>query len=126
AVGGGVDKVPGKAWWIIGGIIDIFIGFMLIRSVILSETVLPYFLAFIFIYWGISAIISSFMSQRNKYWWLHLINGILLSAIGFFFLEGGYLSNMTSIDFLISLAFIYWGISLCFVSFEIRPNKLTN
>lgn len=122
-VGGGVNQVPGRGWWIAGGIIDIFIGFMLVRSVILSETVLPYFLAFIFLYWGVSSIISSFSTQGKKYWWLQLINGILLCVIGFFFLEGGYLSNMASVNFLVSLAFIYWGFSLCIFSYEIRPSK---
>lgn len=122
-IGGSVNKVKGKGWWIAGGMIDVFIGFMLVRSVVLSEMVLPYFLAFIFIYWGVSAVISAFATQGKKYWWLQLINGILLLMVGFFFLEGGVVSNMLTINFLVSISFIYWGLSLCIFSYEMKPGN---
>lgn len=119
-IGGGV-RVKGRWWWIIGGFIDLFIGFMLIQSILLSEVVLPYFLAVIFLYWGVSAIISAFSIQRKKYWWLQFSNGILLIIVGSLFLVNGYVSNIKMVDVLISLSFIYWGFSLCLFSYEIRP-----
>jgi len=108
-------------WWIAGGVIDIFIGFMLVRSVLLSEAVLPYFLAIIFIFWGIEAFVGSASRRRNSYWWLGLINGILLCVIGFFFLEAGWVSNALMVSFLTSIAFIYWGFTIALTSYEMKP-----
>lgn len=55
-VSSGVNRPRGWGWWLAGGIIDMFIGFMMVRSIVLSEAVFPYFIAFIFIFWGISAL----------------------------------------------------------------------
>ena len=120
-VASGPDRGKGWGWWLAGGIIDIFIGFMLVRSIVLSEMVFPYFIAFIFIYWGISAICSSAVQSGRRYWWLYLINGILLMLIGFFFIEAGWIQDMAMTSFLTSLAFIYWGFSLAMLSYDMKP-----
>lgn len=116
----GPDHARGWGWWLAGGIIDIFIGFMLVRSIILSEAVFPYFLAFVFIFWGIEALISA-CYRRNKYWWLGIINGILMCLIGFFFLEAGWISDMMMVSFLTSIAFIYWGVTIAIAAYEMKP-----
>lgn len=115
------DRPKGWGWWLAGGVIDLFVGFLLVRSIILSEIVYPYFLAIIFMFWGISAIAASAGSRERKYWWLYLIDGILLLLIGFFFLEAGYLQNMMMVSFLSALAFIYWGFTLSMTAYDMRP-----
>ncbi len=120
-VASGPNRGKGWGWWLAGGIIDMFIGFMLVRSIVLSEAVLPYFLAIIFIFWGIEAIIGSCVRRSARYWWLGLINGILLSLIGFFFLEAGYVSDMLMVSFLTSIAFIYWGFTVAMAAYEMKP-----
>lgn len=122
-VSAGVDRPRGWGWWLAGGVIDMFVGFMLVRSVTLAEAVFPYFIAFVFIFWGVSALVSAVNTRRQRYWWLQLINGILLLVIGFFFLEAGYLQNMINVSFLTSLAFIYWGFSIAMASYDLRPSK---
>nr|MDE7025181.1 DUF308 domain-containing protein [Paramuribaculum sp.] len=117
------NRPAGWGWWLAGGVIDIFIGFMLVRNVVLSEAVLPYFFAFIFLFWGISAIFGSASGRRRKYWWVELINGILLMGIGFLFIESGWLQDMWMISFITSIAFIYWGFSIAIASYEMRPVK---
>lgn len=109
-------------WWLVGGVLDIFIGFMLVRSIILSEVVFPYFLAFIFIFWGIEAFARCAMG--GKLWWLRLINGILLCVIGYFFLEAGWVQNMWMVSFLASIAFIYWGFTLALTAYSFRPKAI--
>ena len=116
----GPDHARAWGWWLAGGIIDIFVGFMLVRSIVLSEAVFPYFLAFVFIFWGIEALIAS-CYRKNKYWWMGIINGILLCLIGFFFMEAGWVSDMMMVSFLTSIAFIYWGFSIAIASYELRP-----
>lgn len=98
-----------------------FIGFLLVRSVILSEFVFPYFLAFIFLFWGFEALVGSVSSRQRRYWWLYLINGILLILIGFFFLEAGWLQDMMMVSFLTALAFVYWGFSIAMASYDMKP-----
>ncbi len=120
-VSAGENRPHGWGWWLAGGVIDIFVGFMLVRSVILSEVVFPYFLAVVFIFWGISAIISSVSSREGKYWWLYLVNGVLLMLIGFFFMEAGYIQNMEMVSFLSAIAFIYWGFTVAMTAYDMRP-----
>ncbi|MCM1033301.1 MAG: DUF308 domain-containing protein [Odoribacter sp.] len=120
-VGSGANRTRGWGWWIAGGVIDIFIGFMLVRSIILSEAVFPYFIAFVFIFWGIEAIVGACYKNKGHYWWIGLVNGILMSLIGFFFLEAGYISDMLMVSFLTSIAFIYWGFTLAIASYDLKP-----
>lgn len=122
-VAAGENRPKGWGWWIAGGVIDMFVGFMLVRSVLLSEAVFPYFLAIVFIFWGISAITSSVTVRQYRYWWLRLINGILLLIIGFFFLEAGYVQNMIMVSFLTAVSFIYWGFSIAMTAYDLKPSK---
>lgn len=117
-VASGPDHAKAWGWWLAGGIIDMFIGFMLVRSIALSEAVFPYFLAFLFVFWGIEAFISACYRRRS---WLGLINGILLCIIGFFFMEAGWKSNMVMVSFLTSIAFIYWGFTIAATAYSMRP-----
>ena len=123
-VAAGPDHPRGWGWWITGGIIDMFIGFMLVRSIILSEVVFPYFLAIIFIFWGFEAFFNAAARRSAKYWWLGIINGILLCLIGFFFLEAGWVSNMLMVSFLTSIAFIYWGFTIAIASYDMKPERI--
>lgn len=120
-VASGVNRPRGWGWWIAGGVIDLFVGFMLARSVILSEVVFPYFLAFVFIFWAIAQLAASVNTRGRRYWWMYLINGILLLIIGFFFLEAGYLQDMMMVSFLTALAFIYWGFTIAIASYDMKP-----
>ena len=122
----GPHRPKGWGWWITGGVIDMFIGFMLVRSIILSEEVFPYFIAIIFMFWGISAVFSAIDQRGRKYWWLYLINGILMLVIGFFFIEAGYVQDMMLTSFLTSLAFIYWGFTLAMLSYDMKPVEKDN
>lgn len=122
-VAAGPHYPHGWGWWIAGGIVDMFVGFMMVRSILLAEVLLPYFLAFIFIYWGITAIVTACNRSSQRYWWLYLINGILLMIIGFFFIEAGWVSDMETVSFLTSLAFIYWGFTMAMTSYDMRPAK---
>lgn len=119
-VAAGPDHSRKWGWWLAGGVIDMFVGFMLVRSVALAEAVLPYFLAFVFIYWGIEAFVNAGYG-RHKFWWLGVVNGVLLLAIGFFFLEAGYVSDMYMVTFLTSIAFIYWGFTVAIAGYAMKP-----
>lgn len=119
--GSGPDRGHGWGWWIAGGVIDIFIGFILVRNILLAEVVFPYFIALIFMFWGVQAICNSVQLSGKKYWWMYLVNGILMLLIGFFFIEAGWIQDMEMTSFLTSLAFIYWGFTISVLSYELKP-----
>lgn len=124
-VSSGANRPKGWGWWLAGGVIDIFVGFLMVRSVVVSEMLMPYFLAFIFVYWGVSALVS-FAYHTGRRRWLSLINGILMVIIGCLFVEGGYLSDMMMVSFITAIAFIYWGFTLALVSYDMRPVNVTD
>lgn len=112
---------PGWGWWLAGGIIDIFIGFMMLGNIGFSAMILPYFFAFVFLYKGVASLISAFVSMAHHHtWWLYLINGLLQIIIAALFFISPF-SAMVAIDLLIGISFIYWGISLIFWAFDLRP-----
>ena len=108
-------------WWLAGGIIDILIGFILVGNLSFSEAVLPFFFAFIFMYKGIANLFSALnMVSTHRYWWLYLVNGLLLLILGLLFFASPFTAAF-SIIFLCAAAFIYWGFSLIFFGYSLRP-----
>ena len=100
-----------------------FIGFVLVRNVFLSEMVFPYFLAFLFLFWGVEALVDACGTSGRRYRWLNVVNGVLLCLIGFFFMKAGWVSNMFMVSFLVSIAFIYWGFTIAIAAYELRPTE---
>ena len=101
---------------------NIFVGFMLVRNVVLTELILPYFFAIVFFFWGLNAIIGAIMARGYRFWWLNLINGVLLLIISYFFIESGFLQDAIMVSVLTAVAFIYWGFSLMIVANDMRPD----
>jgi uncharacterized membrane protein HdeD (DUF308 family) len=122
-VSASANRPKGWGWWLAGGMIDLFVGFVVVRSIIVSEILFPYFLALVFIFWGVSAVIGGASQHHRQYWWLSIVNGILLMLIGFLFIESGYLQDMMMVSFLSTLAFIYWGFTLAITAYEMRPDQ---
>lgn len=102
-----------------------FIGFEIVRSISFAEIVFPYFIALVFLFWGISALVGAINQRKRRYWWLSVINGILLLLIGFFFIDAGWAHNMIMTSVLVSLAFIYWGFSIIMTSYDMRPLEIS-
>lgn len=109
------QKVRGWGWWLAGGIIDILIGFILVGNLSFSEAVLPFFFAFIFMYKGIANLFSALnMVSTHRYWWLYLVNGLLLLILGLLFFASPFTAAF-SIIFLCA-APLFIGVFLLFSS----------
>lgn len=117
----GKDRPKGWGWWLVCGIIDIFVGFMLVRNLMLSEKVFPYFISLVFASWGLAAIFSAIRQHTRSYWWLYLINGILLIVISGLLINAGCTEDMLMTSVLTAISFIYWGFSLSMLSYGLRP-----
>jgi uncharacterized membrane protein HdeD (DUF308 family) len=120
-VASGRDRQASWGWWLAGGMLDLLIGFMLVRSVVLSEAVLPYFLALIFLFWGFESLVAALSQRRRRLWWLRMVNGLLMVMIGFFFIEAGWIQNAYMVSFLAAAAFIYWGFAIAMAAWDLRP-----
>ncbi|MEG1615601.1 MAG: DUF308 domain-containing protein [Bacteroidales bacterium] len=119
-------KLQGWGWWLAGGIIDIFIGIILIANITLAYQVIPYFFAFIFLFKGIQNIIASFViMQGNRIWWLYLLNGVLMVILSWMFFTSADNPSFI-VDFLVALVFIYWGSMMAVFSFDLKPIKSKN
>ncbi len=116
-------SLPSWGWWLGGGLLDIFLGFMMLGNVNLSAMILPYFFAFVFLYKGVATLLSALISKTNhKSWWLYFINGLLHFILAILFFISPF-SAAIAIDLLFGIAFIYWGISLVFFSFDLKPSS---
>ena len=122
-VSSGANRPRHWGWWLAGGVIDIFVGFMLVRNITLAEALFPYFLAAVFMFWGVSALVESVTFRRRMFWWLRFINGILLLIIGMIFLDSSFCSNIFNVSIFTSLAFVYWGMTLFITSFSLKPKQ---
>lgn len=109
-------------WWLIGGAINVLVGFLLVSNLFLAEAVLPVFLAFVFLYCGIMALARGFSGRYVQGRWLYFVNGILLLIIGCCFFGGSYQQEMSMVSFLAALAFVYWGFTLASVGLELKPS----
>lgn len=122
-VAGGRAHPADWVWWLVGGIINIFVGFLLVTNVFLAEEVLPFFLALVFLYSGVMALARGF-AWRQGGRWLYFVNGILLLIIGACFLGGGYWQQMSMVTFLAAIAFVYWGFTLAGVAMDLKPRTI--
>ncbi|MGL4333368.1 MAG: HdeD family acid-resistance protein [Bacteroidales bacterium] len=116
----------GWGWFLAGGIIDIFVAIILIMNLGLTEASLPYIYGFLFMFKGVASITSSFMMMGDyKYWWLYLINGLILMVLSWIFIMLPVTAAFT-IVFITAFMMIYWGISLVGFSFDLKPKKSEN
>ena len=60
------------------------------------------------------------MTSTHRYWWVYLINGVLLLILGFLFLSMPFMATF-SIVFLCAATFLYWGITLILFGYSLRP-----
>jgi uncharacterized membrane protein HdeD (DUF308 family) len=120
-VSASATRSKGRGWWLAGGVVDMFAGFVLVRNLFVAETIFPYFLALVFIYWGVAQLAGLAWQPRHTHRWLRAVNAILLLLIGFMFVEEGYMANVANIALLTSIGFIYWGFTMAVGAAELRP-----
>ena len=118
-----INRPKGWGWWLVGGILDIFLGFMLVRSIVLTELILPFVFAFVFFFWGLKMFFGAIIARHSRYWWLNLINGVILLIISYCFIESGFIQDVVMISLLSSIGFIYWGFSVMIIANDMRPEK---
>jgi len=82
-LGAVVDWRPHSLWYAIGGILAIAAGVLAWSWPDATYNVLILILAWALILWGVVDIISGFAMHRERHWWVYLLRGLALIAIGF-------------------------------------------
>lgn len=109
----------GWGWSLASGIIDVVIGFILMLYPSVSMAVIPLFLAFWFMFKGISLIGFSIQLQTDKVpnWGWLLVGGIGLIIISIFILDNPALGVATVLGL---MAAAFWGTGILSILFAFR------
>ena len=89
----------------------------------MSSFLLPFVFAFVFFFWGLKMFFGAIIARHSRYWWLNLINGVILLIISYCFIESGFIQDVVMISLLSSIGFIYWGFSVMIIANDMRPEK---
>ena len=123
-VSSGSADVRGRGWWLAGGILNLFVGFVLVRSLWLAQLLFPYFIALLLFYWGVVTLVGAMTrpisSPARSLRWIHVVSGVLLLLLCFMFIEAGFVQNVYNVTMLTSIAFIYWGFMLTTMAYDLR------
>jgi len=117
------DKPMGWLWLVISGGLSVVTGAFLIMNLSFTEFALPYIFAFVLFFQGIINLFSSTqMYGKYKTWWIYLLNGILLLIFSLIFIFYPFTSE-AALVFASAIMMIYWGLSMTFISLDLRPRK---
>ena len=117
------EKPMGWLWLVISGGFSVVTGAFLIMNLSFTEFALPYIFAFVLLFQGIFNLFSSIqMYGRYKMWWIYFLNGILLLIFSLIFIFYPF-TSATALVFVSAIMMIYWGVSMVFISLDLRPRK---
>ncbi len=109
----------GWGWWLVGGIIAVFCGFVIVGNFVLSLLILPYLMAAMFIYLTIFSAADAF-AFSGKLRWIKFASAFLYLLMGLLFICAGYIQDMLMVSMLATLAFIYWGLTLITIAIDMK------
>lgn len=124
-VSAGSGPVNGRGWWLAGGILSLFVGFVLVRNYWLTQLIFPYLIALLLFYWGVLTLVAAITGSTRSgvtrgLRWVRVVSGVLLLVLCFMFLEAGFVQNVFNVTLLTSIAFIYWGFMLTTMAYDLR------
>ena len=118
-----LEKPRGWLGLVISGAFSVVIGAFLVVNLGFTESAMPYIFACVLFFQGIFNIFSSIqMYNRFKMWWAYFLNGILLLIFSLIFTFYPF-SSAAALVFVAAIMMVYWGISMVFISLDLRPRK---
>ena len=114
-------EYEGWGWYLCGGILDLILGFILVKNPDISIEVLPYIIAFWLMFRGAMAIGSSLelRSYHTTGWGFLLLSGILTILFSLLMIKNP-LTGEFVIVWMASMAFISGGIFRIYISFKLK------
>lgn len=115
------DGLNNWGWYLATGLIDVFLGGVLLFNPIASAVTLMLLVGFWFMFRGIIEFVNSFDLKKKgvSNWWLNLIGGLTVAVFGFIII-GRPLAGSLAIVSLISFAFWIKGSILLIMALGIR------
>lgn len=107
-------------WKLVEGVLDIFLGFMLVANPQITAVVLPFMLAFWIVFYGILLTVGAF--NQKKFNWGLLILGVLTVILGNIVMFDPLLLGLT-ISIWIGLALLSAGIYNIMFSLDVKKLK---
>lgn len=117
-------QIEGWGWRLAEGLLDIFVGFILIYNPGLTAMVVSFMIGFWFVFYGITSLTDSFglKDKDVSNWWIGLLWGILAIIFGFWIMFRPFAGTVT-IVVLLSTFFMIAGIFNVAFSFVLKGIK---
>ena len=114
-----------KSWYLIEGLLDVILGFLIVSSPVFTIEILPYFIGFWIVFLGISQIslATTFgkIFSGMKIWFFIL--GIISLIFGFMIINNPLISGI-ELTTMLGVFFIAYGIVQTFTSFKLKNTIL--
>ncbi len=119
------DTLDGWGLYLAGGVLDIIVGYILLQYPGDAMILFSVFIGFWLLFKGIMTISASFTLQDNDVdgWGWSLFFGILIVIFALLSILYVPLMGGLYLTFMLALAFLFFGISLIYVSFKLKDVK---
>ena len=104
-------------WSVFEGLLDIFLGYVLLANPLVTAAVLPFIFGFWAVFYGILLIIQSFSETTNK--GVKIISGILMALVGVIIMHNPIFVGLSLVIWVAVLLMIA-GIFNVFASFSLK------
>lgn len=117
----GRHEVENWSWRLAEGILDVYIGFMLLANPGITAAIIPFIIGFWVIFYGIILFVDSFGSRKagSGNWWLELIAGIITMVFGHIIAFNPVISIFT-ITVMIGIPLLIVGVYNIVFAFELK------
>ncbi len=104
-------------WTVFEGLLDIFLGYILLANPLVTAAVLPFVFGFWAVFYGVSLLINSFSGTGNGA--MKIISAILLILIGIMVMHNPLIAGMT-VALWVAVLLLIAGIYNVIASFSIK------
>lgn len=104
-------------WTVFEGVLDIFLGYILMANPLVTAEVLPFIFGFWAVFYGILLILNSFSAKDNKM--IKILSGILIIIIGNVIMHNPLFAGMT-LAIWVAIMLLVAGIYNVIFSFSLK------
>ena len=105
-------------WAVFEGLLDIFLGYVLLTNPLVTAEVLPWMFGFWAVFYGILLIISSFSGDGNG-GWTKMLSGILMIIIGNIIMHNPLFAGMSLVIW-VGILLMIAGVFNVIISFSLK------
>lgn len=117
-------KVQNWKWHLLEGLIDTFLGIIILSVPELTATIVAFVVGLWFLFYGITKIVASFELKRNEItnWWVELIFGFLTIVFSFMIVFNPF-AGVITIALLLGTFFLFTGLFNIILAFFLKDQR---